>query len=279
MAERTVAINALSKTYSVTGWRVGWVIASAELTERHPQGPRLPDRRRGGAAPGGRRRRAGLPDDYYARPGRRIPRAARRPGAGARGGRLPDVVPGRRLLRDDRHQRVDRRRRRHLLPAARRIDPASRPCRAAPSTRAPELGRTKVRFAFPKTRATLDAAAERLRRLAGPHKRRTKPCRLSGRKSTNSSSIGPRYPAYSARRQERHRGELKRPPGQTSCRSPRSGAAGIAAPAANRSIRRGPIDRSNRKRRATNGPWPAATAHRHRVRARCSGRGEAGRCD
>ena len=32
MAERTVAINALSKTYSVTGWRVGWVIASAELT-------------------------------------------------------------------------------------------------------------------------------------------------------------------------------------------------------------------------------------------------------
>src|SRR6188768_1115890 len=32
MAERTVAINALSKTYSVTGWRVGWVIASADLT-------------------------------------------------------------------------------------------------------------------------------------------------------------------------------------------------------------------------------------------------------
>src|SRR5688500_2500680 len=32
MAERTVAINSLSKTYSVTGWRVGWVIAPAELT-------------------------------------------------------------------------------------------------------------------------------------------------------------------------------------------------------------------------------------------------------
>ena len=29
MAERTIAINALSKTYSVTGWRVGWVIAPA----------------------------------------------------------------------------------------------------------------------------------------------------------------------------------------------------------------------------------------------------------
>ncbi|MEO6350680.1 MAG: aminotransferase class I/II-fold pyridoxal phosphate-dependent enzyme, partial [Candidatus Limnocylindrales bacterium] len=32
MRERTVAINSLSKTYSVTGWRVGWVIAPADLT-------------------------------------------------------------------------------------------------------------------------------------------------------------------------------------------------------------------------------------------------------
>jgi aminotransferase len=32
MAERTCAINALSKTFSVTGWRVGWVVAPAALT-------------------------------------------------------------------------------------------------------------------------------------------------------------------------------------------------------------------------------------------------------
>jgi len=32
MADRTVTINALSKTYSVTGWRVGWTIASPALT-------------------------------------------------------------------------------------------------------------------------------------------------------------------------------------------------------------------------------------------------------
>ena len=32
MSERTVTINSLSKTYSVTGWRVGWAIASEELT-------------------------------------------------------------------------------------------------------------------------------------------------------------------------------------------------------------------------------------------------------
>ena len=32
MRERTVTINALSKTYSVTGWRVGWAIAPPEVT-------------------------------------------------------------------------------------------------------------------------------------------------------------------------------------------------------------------------------------------------------
>ena len=32
MAERTVTINSLSKTFSVTGWRVGWTIAPPDLT-------------------------------------------------------------------------------------------------------------------------------------------------------------------------------------------------------------------------------------------------------
>jgi aminotransferase len=31
MRERTVTINALSKTYAVTGWRVGWAMAAPEL--------------------------------------------------------------------------------------------------------------------------------------------------------------------------------------------------------------------------------------------------------
>ena len=34
MAERTVTIGSLSKTYSATGWRVGWAIASQTLTGR-----------------------------------------------------------------------------------------------------------------------------------------------------------------------------------------------------------------------------------------------------
>ncbi len=34
MADRSVTINSVSKTYSVTGWRVGWAIASPEITKR-----------------------------------------------------------------------------------------------------------------------------------------------------------------------------------------------------------------------------------------------------
>ena len=32
MAERTVSIHSMSKTYSVTGWRIGWTIAPADLS-------------------------------------------------------------------------------------------------------------------------------------------------------------------------------------------------------------------------------------------------------
>ena len=33
MEERTVTINGMSKTYSVTGWRVGWTIAPPRITD------------------------------------------------------------------------------------------------------------------------------------------------------------------------------------------------------------------------------------------------------
>ena len=32
LEDRTVTVNALSKTYAVTGWRVGWTLAPAEIT-------------------------------------------------------------------------------------------------------------------------------------------------------------------------------------------------------------------------------------------------------
>ncbi len=34
MEDRTITINSISKTYSVTGWRVGWAIAKKPITER-----------------------------------------------------------------------------------------------------------------------------------------------------------------------------------------------------------------------------------------------------
>lgn len=33
MAERTIAVNGISKTYSVTGWRIGYVVASPDITQ------------------------------------------------------------------------------------------------------------------------------------------------------------------------------------------------------------------------------------------------------
>lgn len=33
MRERSILVNSMSKTYSVTGWRVGWVIAAPDLTD------------------------------------------------------------------------------------------------------------------------------------------------------------------------------------------------------------------------------------------------------
>ena len=66
MAERTVTINSLSKTYSVTGWRVGWVIAPERLTDGIRKvhdfltvGAAAPLQAAGSAA-------LSLPDSYYA---------------------------------------------------------------------------------------------------------------------------------------------------------------------------------------------------------------------
>ena len=65
MRDRTITINGLSKTYSVTGWRVGYAIASAALTAGIRKvhdfltvGAAAPLQEAGAAA-------LGLPDSYY----------------------------------------------------------------------------------------------------------------------------------------------------------------------------------------------------------------------
>lgn len=67
MRERSVLVNSMSKTYSVTGWRVGWVLAAPELTDGIRKvhdfltvGAAAPLQQAGVAA-------LNLPDSYYSK--------------------------------------------------------------------------------------------------------------------------------------------------------------------------------------------------------------------
>jgi aspartate/methionine/tyrosine aminotransferase len=165
MAERTVSIDSMSKTYSVTGWRVGWVIASPELTVGIR---RVHDFLTvGAAAPLQQASVAGLTlgDAYYETllAGYRERRAVLLPALEEAGFRVyhPDGayyamtdISG---LTDDDDVSFARR----LI-----ADPGVATVPGSSFYSRPELGRTKVRFAFPKKLETLRAAADRLARLA-----------------------------------------------------------------------------------------------------------------
>ena len=65
MRDRTITINAMSKTYSVTGWRVGYAVARPEVTSAIRKmhdfltvGAAAPLQRAGVTA-------LGLPESYY----------------------------------------------------------------------------------------------------------------------------------------------------------------------------------------------------------------------
>jgi aminotransferase len=67
MRRRSILVNSLSKTYSVTGWRVGWTLAAPELTEGIRKvhdfvtvGAAAPLQQAGAAA-------LSLPEEYYRR--------------------------------------------------------------------------------------------------------------------------------------------------------------------------------------------------------------------
>ena len=166
LEDRTVTINAMSKTYAVTGWRVGWTIASPRITSAIRKvhdfltvGAPAPLQAAGAAA-------MALPADYYGRTA-----AAYR----ERRDLLCEVLGGAGFafrVPDGAY---------YVLCTTGALDPAQDSSAlarrlvvdpgvaAVPGTSFyadPVDGRGQLRFAFPKRLETLRTAAERLQLLA-----------------------------------------------------------------------------------------------------------------
>jgi aminotransferase len=164
MADRTVSIHSMSKSYSVTGWRIGWTIAAPDLT--------IGIRRVhdfltvGAAAPLQAAAVVALrfPPAYYTDlvDGYRERRDRLLPALRTAGFRVSDPTGAYYVMTDisDLTDEDD------VTFAMRLIrDPGIAAVPGSSFFSRPELGRSKLRFAFPKRLETLDAAAERLARI------------------------------------------------------------------------------------------------------------------
>jgi aminotransferase len=165
MRGRTVAIDSMSKTYSVTGWRVGWVIAAADLTVGVR---RVHDFLTvGAAAPLQHAAVVGvtMADAYYERllVDYRERRDALLPALERAAFRVHRPAGAYYAMTDIGDLTDDD----DVAFATRLIaDPGVAAVPGSSFYSRPELGRTKLRFAFPKRLATLSAAADRLATLA-----------------------------------------------------------------------------------------------------------------
>ena len=167
MADRTVSIDSMSKTYSVTGWRVGWVSASPVLSvgirRAHDfltVGAAAPLQQAAVTA-------LGFPDAYYERLAAdyRERRDTLLPALAEAGFRIHEPAGAYYVMTDIRDLTDE-----DDVTFARRLilDPGVAGVPGSSFFSRPELGRTKVRFAFPKRLETLRAATDRLARLAAP---------------------------------------------------------------------------------------------------------------
>jgi len=166
MADRTVSINSMSKTYSVTGWRVGWVIAAPDLSVGVRRA--LDFLTVGAAAPLQEAATVAMamPDRYYEAlvAGYRERRDTLLPALAEAGFRLHEPEGAYYVMTDIAGLTSD-----DDVTFARRLihDPGVAAVPGSSFFSRPELGRTKLRFAFPKRLETLRAASERLAKLAG----------------------------------------------------------------------------------------------------------------
>jgi aminotransferase len=156
----------MSKTWSVTGWRVGWVIAPADLTVGVR---RVHDFLTvGAAAPLQHAAVAGLTlgDAYFERllADYRERRDVLLPALEAAGFRVHRPAGAYYAMTDIRDITDD-----DDVAFAQRLiaDPGVAAVPGSSFFSRPSLGRTKLRFAFPKRVETLRAAADRLSTLAG----------------------------------------------------------------------------------------------------------------
>jgi aminotransferase len=166
MADRTVTINSMSKTYSVTGWRVGWVIAAnAAITDGIRRahdfltvGAPAPLQEAGAAA-------LGFPRDYYRRLGAMYRGKREELLAILRGAGFACVVPrgAYYIMADIRALSADD----DVTFTRRMVDRVGIAAVPGSSFYAdPAAGSHLVRFAFPKRPETLAEVGRRLGRLA-----------------------------------------------------------------------------------------------------------------
>jgi aspartate/methionine/tyrosine aminotransferase len=166
MAERTVSIHSMSKTYSVTGWRIGWTITSPELSVGIR---RVHDFLTvGAAAPlqAAAVTALGFAPAYYEQlvADYRERRDVLVPALRSAGFRVHEPMGAYYVMTDIRDLAEPGE---DDVTFAHRLirDPGVAAVPGSSFFSRPELGRTKLRFAFPKRIETLRAAAERLTRI------------------------------------------------------------------------------------------------------------------